>query len=208
VTPTDPPLDTEAAVVRLIASSWAEPVADEFASWLDPGWWAEMEAMGSPLEQPSGLPERLADAAGRSYEELAEEYQRLFVGPGAHPCPPYESVWRTDRPRVVQGTVMGPAASEVRALYGQIGLRVRDDAHELPDHVAIELEALAYALTAGHRDAARTLLHAHLLEWLPGFCERVEAEAGHPFYRTVAAITPPVVTAVADRIDAAPTVEP
>lgn len=105
--------------------------------------------------------------------------------------PPYESVWRTDRPRLAQGTVMGPAAAAVKALYGEIGLRVRDDAHELPDHIAIELEALTVALgRVDSEGAARSLLQDHLAIWLPPFCGRVDSMAAHPFYRALAAGTP------------------
>jgi TorA maturation chaperone TorD len=135
---------------------------------------------------------------------LSEEYQRLFVGPGSHPCPPYESVWRTDRPRIVQGTVMGPAAAAVRVLYGRIGLRVRDDAGELPDHLAIEMEALGVGLgTADAESATRALVADHLAIWVPPFCERTASEASHAFYRALAGGTAEWIVGVAGRIGAA-----
>jgi len=40
--------------------------------------------------------------------ELRLEYNRLFVGPGALACPPYESVYRRDRPESERGMLMGP----------------------------------------------------------------------------------------------------
>lgn len=197
---TEPELEA-AAAVGLLAGWWAEPCAEDFQAWLDPERWVVAEAAWASLDLTSPKDDLVA-ALGSTYETLAEEHQRLFEGPGAHPCPPYESVWRTDRSRLVQGTVMGPAASAVKALYEELGLRVREGSHELPDHLAIELEALACALAEGRPDAARALLHEHLLGWVPGFCERVAAESRHPFYRAVAAITPTLLSAVAGALDA------
>ena len=79
-------------------------------------------------------------------EELLDEYERLFVGPGRTPCPPYESLWLGGQPRLEQGRLMGAASVAVADLYRGLGLDVAAAAHELPDHVAIELEALAFAL--------------------------------------------------------------
>ncbi len=81
-------------------------------------------------------------------EELLDEYERLFVGPGRTPCPPYESLWLDGQPRLEQGRLMGAASVAVADLYRGLGLDVAAAAHELPDHVAIELEALAFALRA------------------------------------------------------------
>ena len=40
---------------------------------------------------------------------------------------------------------MGAASTAVADLYRQLRLDVAAGTHELPDHIAIELEALAYA---------------------------------------------------------------
>jgi TorA maturation chaperone TorD len=96
---------------------------------------------------------------------------------------------------------MGPAATAVRALYGEIGLRVRADAGELPDHLAIELEALAVSLGGPDAEAtARALLNEHLVIWVPAFCERTAVEATHGFYRALADGTAEWIAGVAPRI--------
>ena len=87
---------------------------------------------------------------------------------------------------------MGAASVAVADLYRTLGFDVAAAAHELPDHVAIELEALAVALrTEGSaaETAARALLHEHLVGWLPALCAAVEREAREPFYVALARIT-------------------
>ena len=45
---------------------------------------------------------------------LGKEHLRLFVGPGHVQCPPYEAVYRKDRPVMEKGLVMGPSTTDVR----------------------------------------------------------------------------------------------
>ena len=142
----------------------------------------------------------LASAIG-SPITLAEEYERLMVGPGRTPCPPYESMWLEDAPQQ-RGIMMGSAAGQVLALYRRAGLSVRSHHGELPDHLLVEFEALTWCL---EKDSAKliatTLLNDHLLIWLPRFCESVVKETSHPYYRTLATLTPIWVAAIADQLD-------
>jgi TorA maturation chaperone TorD len=137
---------------------------------------------------------RLAEAWSRpdpvEAPARATEFERLFVGPGPVPCPPYESYWREDVPFLLRGTLMGPCTAGLVDLYAQLGLQLAPDAHELPDHVAVELEAMAVAESdpAG-RDVAHALLEGHLAVWLPRFCGAVQAETVDEFYRCLAATT-------------------
>jgi TorA maturation chaperone TorD len=85
---------------------------------------------------------------------------------------------------------MGPCTEDLRRLYEALGLRVASAVGELPDHVAVELEALAYALESPATEAvARALLADHLAAWLPKLCRGVAHEATRPFYRELAALT-------------------
>ena len=93
---------------------------------------------------------------------------------------------------------MGPATGRA-GLYRQLGLHVQADSHELPDHVAVELEALAAGLGfGGSSEAARRLLEDHLAVWLPGFCEQVAGSASHDFYRALASATPEWIAGMLD----------
>ena len=180
-----------APAAALLSAWWSRPLEAELAAWAA-SWPAAVEA-AEALELDAGPVEELADtSAGATAEELLDEYERLFVGPGRTPCPPYESLWLDGRPRLEQGRLMSAASVAVADLYRTLGLDVAAAAHELPDHVAIELEALAVALrTEGSaaETAARALLHEHLAGWLPALCAAVEREAQQPFYVALARVT-------------------
>lgn len=134
------------------------------------------------------------------FPERAEEFERLFVGPGSVPCPPYESFWRRDVPSLVQGVLMGPCTTELVSLYTAMGLLLSRSSAELPDHVAVELEALS--VTATRPDGAAiavALVAEHLSLWLPAFCEAVLRASRHPYYRSLARTTSEWIAGAAAR---------
>lgn len=134
--------------------------------------------------------EQLHAAAERSQPELLlDEYERLLVGPGRAPCAPYESLWRSDLPEREQGTLMGAAADAVERIYSELGVQIRLEAHELPDHLVVEWEALAYALHHAAAAPAHVLLEDHLSIWMNPFCDAVTNETTEVFYATLAGLT-------------------
>lgn len=168
---------------HLLAGWWRRPMPAEVETWATAWAAAQTAAVGSEVTE-------LAAAFGESGpEELLDSYERLFVGPGRVPCSPYESLWRGDVRRREQGSLMGEAAAGVVGIYRGLGLGVRPEAHELPDHVAVEWEALAYALDVGDTEAAAALVRDHLAVWMPPFCTAVAAEADVPFYAALAQLT-------------------
>jgi TorA maturation chaperone TorD len=180
-----------AQAATLLSGWWSRPVEDELAAW-DASWPAAAETAEALGLDAGAIEELAARSAGVTAEELLDEYERLFVGPGRTPCPPYESLWLGGQPRLEQGRLMGAASVAVADLYRRLGLDVAAAAHELPDHVAIELEALAVSLRAedaAAEEARGALLHEHLLSWLPAFCAAVEREARQPFYVVLARVT-------------------
>lgn len=134
---------------------------------------------------------RLAERWGRPTEPaLADEYERLFVGPGRVPCPPYESMWRGDVPRRLQGSLSGPCVGDLQGCYTGLEVRVAAGARELPDHICVELQALAVAVAdPGYASIARALLRDHLNRWVGPFCGAVLENADSNYYRTLAADT-------------------
>jgi TorA maturation chaperone TorD len=184
-----------ASAARLPGRWWSRPLADELTTW--ERTWPDAGDAAAGIELEPGLVWELADAVqAAEAEALLDEYERLFVGPGRAPCQPYESLWRDDAPRREQGMLMGRAAGDVAALYAELDLVVSPRAHELPDHVAVEWEAVAYAIETGADDVVRRLLAEHLAVWLPPFCAAVQAEAREPFYVALAALTPAWVSSL------------
>jgi TorA maturation chaperone TorD len=122
--------------------------------------------------------------------DLKVDYNRLFVGPAAPLCPPYQSVYDRTRPTVDQGMVLGPTAEAVAEAMRQEGLGVILDHAELPDHAAIILEFMYYLLSRA-RDAENGPEYAsradqfrsqHIAPWLAEFGASVAKNAKHPFY--------------------------
>jgi len=84
---------------------------------------------------------------------------------------------------------MAAAATDVERIYRELGLQVRADVHELPDHLVVEWEALAYALEHDAEDEAAELGREHLASWVPAFCAAVASETEQPFYAALARVT-------------------
>jgi TorA maturation chaperone TorD len=131
-----------------------------------------------------------ADAKGLA-RELTVEYCRLFLGPDTLPCPPYGSVY-LDR-----GQAMGPTALDALSRYRGQGLDVTRGWREPPDHIAVELEFLAwladgYRQALDRRDAKAALdrltvqgqfLDDHLGRWAPALADSLRAATSTSLYR-------------------------
>lgn len=130
--------------------------------------------------------------------DLAADYNRLFLGMGPHPVPPYESVYTSP-----EHLLMQDARDEVLAAYRAQGLDAPDDFNLPEDHLALEC-AFAAELAArtaaacerGDREAAdelvasqRAFVEEHLAAWVPAFCDDAEERARTSFYRGLAALT-------------------
>lgn len=177
------------AAALVLARWWSRPIAPQLSHWAE---LAEVATeMGRQLDAP--VPDAILAVSLADASVLSAEYEHLFVGPGPVSCPPYESYWRKDVPVNVRGALMGPCVPKLRELYARLGIAAAPEAVELPDHVAVEFEALAYALSQpgdDARDTARTLVAEHLTVWLPSLCQAVAREAREPFYTELAALTP------------------
>jgi DMSO reductase family type II enzyme chaperone len=133
-----------------------------------------------------------------SFEELAIDHARLFVGPFALLAPPYGSVYLEREHRL-----MGDSTLAAGECYNEVGLEVSTDFNGTPDHIAVELEFMHFlavkeldALSAGQLDRAqnfrqkqRAFLERHLAAWVPDFSRSVEEQAQTEFYRSLAAAT-------------------
>ena len=129
--------------------------------------------------------------------ELRVEYNRLFVGPGKLPCPPYESVYRRDRVEGEIGTLMGPSALDVKNRYAEAGLEISKNFKDYPDHVAVELEFMNFLCSkeaatehmADKEDLRRKqkeFLEMHIRTWAGEFSDKVLKSANSLFYKTAA----------------------
>lgn len=144
----------------------------------------------APAPVPGASP-----AAPQDTESLATECACLFSGPGRAEVPPYESLYLAPLPQVMQG----PALSAVR-FYRAHGFLPREDFHDCPDHIAVELEFLAHlshceatARLAGEADLAHQyraaqlrFLATHLGRWAPAFCHLLQERSRLPLFTQAA----------------------
>ena len=125
-------------------------------------------------------------------EDLLWDYTRLFIGPYKLPCPPWESVYTSQKKLMMQD-----AADDARRAYAELGL-VIDDLAVMPDHIGAELNFLAILYErAGERredqsDHVRigdAFLNDHLTKWVPQFTADMEIAAETHLYKALARTT-------------------
>jgi putative dimethyl sulfoxide reductase chaperone len=149
---------------------------------------------------------RLREAfAAHDLETLLVDYARLFLGPPQALARPYASSWMSGDKAVMQESTL-----RVVDLYRQAGFDLDESFHEVPDHVAAELEFL-YLLTFrenratdahGRGTVARLrsrFLDEHLARWTGSFTAAMAAAAETDFYGALAAMTDRFVALEAER---------
>jgi len=135
----------------------------------------------------------------KTVQELGADYASLFLGIRRHPAHPYESVYLS-KDRIV----MRQPWREALRIYEEEGLTKTDEIKEPEDHVALELEFMAYmcrkmeeALDRNDTfevsrilDVQGKFLANHLGAWIPAFCEDIaRGPSKLDFYRAMAIIT-------------------
>ncbi|MDR0514582.1 MAG: molecular chaperone TorD family protein [Coriobacteriaceae bacterium] len=113
-------------------------------------------------------------------EALRSSYTRLFLVPGDSRVIPWESPYIGKETMLFQESTL-----DVRARYAEHGFAASGEAHFPEDHIAMMLDFLAhlssraYEAFADAQDAELgrilaaqgSFLEAHILPWLPLFCE-------------------------------------
>ncbi len=139
--------------------------------------------------------------------ELALEYNRLFIGPGSH-ISPHESVHRERNDRE-WGRISGAYTDEVRTFIKSSELEYDPEYTGLPDDISIEFdfmqqlvknEAEAWKSNDSERakyfvEIEQDFLYKHLLEWVPCFCDKILAMAKASCYREIAKTTKNILEA-------------
>lgn len=201
--PIDVTLAARADYCRLLAACFYQPDP----AFAEERLFASMEEAGRRLGDAFAADARaLGEAfAGDDLETLLVDYTRLFVGPGEPLASPYEAAWR--------GRDGASPVLPVLSVYADGGFAPADDFHDLPDHVAAQLEfcylALfrqAEALAGADLDGLarwealqRRLLEVHLGAWVGAFGAAVASGAETAFYRTLGAAVTRFVAGEASR---------
>jgi TorA maturation chaperone TorD len=140
----------------------------------------------------------LLQTSETSLVELAADYTRIFIAPDRNGAYPYESVY-TSKERLL----MQDARDQVLDIYRRAGLQRSDEFNEPEDHLAFELEYMAFEaenqLAANQNSVWQAaseavvrqedFLKSHLLNWVPAFASDVTRLAKTSFYSGLAQMT-------------------
>jgi TorA maturation chaperone TorD len=166
-------------------------------SWLD----SDRELFDAPLKALHRFTEAQAGTPPETvFTALAVEHARLFVGPEQVPASPYESVWCDVDPDSGRHVFGGPSTAAVSAVYSEHGLVPDPGHHDLPDHVATEMELCCYLCereaqswrdgvpepAKALRAAEQDFVTAHLARFAPEICAAVQAAAPEGCYAAFA----------------------
>ncbi len=123
---------------------------------------------------------------------LDVEFYRLFLNPAGTPCPPWQSAHGAER------HLMAEPHLGALAWYRRFGVEpvTRNDP---ADHIGLLLLFYARLCEADATEADRSQFAAEHLAWIPGFCDSVEKETRHAFYRLLAVTARRLVSGVLER---------
>nr|WP_299379825.1 molecular chaperone TorD family protein [uncultured Halomonas sp.] len=109
---------------------------------------------------------------------LQRRYTALFEGIFRHRAVlPYESAWQGKD----GSTLGGESVVEMKAILRALDLHINTVCCEPPDHLAIELAALAAALREGHDTIVADLVR-RLKDWVPAFTDALTRQDLDGFY--------------------------
>lgn len=128
-------------------------------------------------------------------QNLAAEYQRLFVGPDPLAAPPWASVYLEE-----EGTLFGASTQALRTLLDGAGLALATGQHEPEDHIGLLCWAAAMLAGDGRRAALRALLAHHLLNWSADYFGRLSRATRQPFYSGLAALAAETLADIGRRL--------
>jgi TorA maturation chaperone TorD len=164
----------------------------------------EKETLGFgelPIEQLR-LDELLAELR-RPRPELQEEYDRVFGLVVNRECPPYETEYQQN----AESFFRAQQLADIAGFYQAFGLVPRRASPERPDHLALELEFMAYLLLKKRialaslpanacaaeqaqlcDDAQRLFFCDHLAWWTPSFVMGLRRKGSSGYYACVARV--------------------
>jgi TorA maturation chaperone TorD len=181
------------AMFGLLASMYlCKPTADAIASWRD----LMSGSVPEPLRDLSEVLERINLNSEEEMQDLLWDFTRLFIGPYRLPCPPWESVYASEKRLLLQ-----EPSDAVRAIYERLAVEVGTPS-VLPDHIGAELNFMGILLEkievglreeATYRQISKDFVEEHLRNWIPRFASDLEKAAETPLYKALARST---ITAV------------
>jgi len=186
-------------ILNVLSDMYLQPPTREALEGWSVALRSEQSAVIAPLKQAI---EAVDLANDQDLEQLQTEYARLFVGPAALPCPPWESIYTSPGRQMMQ-----EAHDAMQSLLADAGLAI-SMVGVLPDHIGAELHFLALLIermsNGSEPEQQTALVHAdrlideHLNAWIPAFTGDLENASRYPLYKALAATTRDVVAFLQD----------
>jgi TorA maturation chaperone TorD len=192
------------------ASGWhqaRDPVAQDIAlaaaDWIDSGTATESTLDSRDVTDPM-TPEVacLVDGLRAPLDELRADYDRIFGLVVPKDCPPYETEYYPTQETFARSQQM----ADIAGFYRAFGIEPARSSPERPDHLALELEFMAFlllkkreALAAADSDpeaaeraqicdqAQRDFFRDHLAWWVPTFAAGLRHKARGGYHGALAA---------------------
>jgi TorA maturation chaperone TorD len=195
-------------IQRLCRIFWG-PSEASCRQMLEPSYLQPFEAIGSrtkvrwaaDLSDLQNLLKGFCDPASL-FAYLEQGYVRLFVNAkDGIAAPLYASCYENE----ADPHLMGDAAVRIRKIISDLGISIRTDVGEPPDHLSIELELLYYLLNQGggpnHRISitkAKDFAAEFMIPWVKAFYLRLIDEVQCRFYPLMTAVLLGVLDEVAN----------
>ena len=120
---------------------------------------------------------------------LQRRYTSLFEGVFPRRCAlPYASAWQGS------GRLYDAPTVRMHELLQTLGMALAQADHEPPDHLAVQLAALAHALRQARWPMVRTLLAE--MDWVAPFCRAMARLDGEGYYGVMAEVLPAALVRV------------
>lgn len=119
------------------------------------------------------------------------DYTRLFIGSFKMYAPPYASFYTDGADQI-----FGPTAVAVEDLYAQFGLQIKDDEHDMPDHIRYLLTFMSLLARAFEQTHSKDMACAYedfkqefLDPWSAQFSEKIHTYTEYGFFKRLVDLT-------------------
>ncbi|NBL76073.1 Tat proofreading chaperone DmsD [Proteus sp. G2672] len=113
-------------------------------------------------------------------ENLAQAYQRLFIGPYALPAPPWGSVYLDH-----ENVLFGNSTLDLREWMLENGIDIALTQNEPEDHFGLMVMMVAW-IAETRPEKLNELLAEHLLPWAYRYLEKLSLQGAFPYYEGLA----------------------
>ncbi|MFZ5815562.1 MAG: TorD/DmsD family molecular chaperone [Bacillota bacterium] len=184
--------EARARLYALLALPLYAPDAESWEPVCAGDWSREIEAVLRALGLDLAVPPSLGP---RPCHQAVAEYREALAAPG-HPVRPVESLykpWTTDPSAGLpiaaeKGWLGGDPAAHLRALYAELGVELPPGLAHAPDHLALELELMAWLVEEGTPEQQELFRRQHL-DWLWELAADAKKRGAPRFYQDLLELT-------------------